>query len=130
MPSSLAGSPCSTKLSGRPRFSTGMLTPAACRASSTALPAPPGRQPSSTVTSASWLRASWSSNSVSSGLTKRMLATVASSRSPAASAGYSSVPKARIAMRRERPSRRSSPQPQGSAFSSGSMAAPTPAPRG
>ena len=59
----------------------------------------PGCVPSSTVTIASWRRASSVTSATSSGLTKRMLATVASMRSAAASAGYSNVPNARIAMR-------------------------------
>ncbi len=47
----------------------------------------PSTVPSSTVTSASWRRARSVTSATSSGLTKRMLATVASIRSAAASAG-------------------------------------------
>ena len=64
-----------------------------------ALPAPPATTFSSTVTSASCSRASCATSSASSGLTKRMLATVASSSSAAASAGCSMLPNARIATR-------------------------------
>ena len=55
--------------------------------SSTALPAPPCTTFSSTVTSISWLAASSATSASSSGLTKRMFATVAFSASPASSAG-------------------------------------------
>ena len=54
--------------------------------SATALPAPPWTVLSSTVTRNLWLPASRMMSSSSSGLTKRMLATVASSSSPAATA--------------------------------------------
>ena len=77
-----------------------------------------------------------SSSAVSSGLAQRMLTTVALSRSVACSAGYNSVPKARIATpllalsAAPTRSRRTSPLPNGSGSRPGSIAAPTPAPRG
>jgi len=69
---------------------------------------------------------------MSIGLTKRMLATIASISSPAASAGCSMLPKASIAMRcvLRLVSRRSSPLPIASARISFWMAAPGPDPRG
>ena len=97
-------------------------------ASRQALPAPPGTACSSTVTNASWVRASSSIIPASIGLTQRMFATVASSASAAARAGWTIEPNARKAMRR--PLRRSSALPNGSSVRSLSTSTPTPEPRG
>ena len=99
------------------------------------LPAPPSITFSSTVTSRSWLRASSATSASSSGLTKRMLATVASSSSATSSAGLSMLPNARIAIFFEinaifLPLRRISPRPIGSARMSFRIATPGPVPRG
>ena len=64
----------------------------------------------------------------SSGFTKRMLTTVASSGSAASSAGFTMEPKARMATRC--PRRFTSPLPTGSAVISGTSATPGPPPRG
>src|SRR5688572_9977567 len=126
--SSLAGSPCSMKRSGSPSSSTRFSIPSTFSASQTALPAPPITWCSSTVTSSSCESASRLTSSTSSGLTNRMLATVASRLAAASSAGLTIEPNARNAIRR--PSRRTSPLPIGSARISGSIATPGPLPRG
>src|SRR4029079_2297895 len=126
--SSLRGSPCSMKRSGSPSSSTRFSIPSALSASQTALPAPPITWCSSTVTRSSWESARRLTSSRSSGLTKRMLATVASRLAAASSAGLTIEPNARNAMRL--PSRRTSPLPIGSERISGSIAAPVPLPAG
>src|SRR5260221_486997 len=125
---SCGGSPCSTKWSGSPRWSSGTAMPSAASASATAAPAPPATTFSSTVTTRSWEVARRNTRSRSTGFTKRMLATVAFNSSPASSAGLTIEPKARIATRL--PSRRTSPRPTGNAVISCRTSTPAPAPRG
>jgi hypothetical protein len=123
--------------SRRPSCSTGFTTPAAWRASVTALPAPPIRAPSSSVTRASCASGHLAAAAAtSSGLTQRMLTTV-----EVQLLGYL---QGRIQQRAERqdgnlsgrrgpPARtlRNSPLPKGSASPGpASMATPAPAPRG
>ena len=69
---------------------------------------------------------------MSSGLTKRMFATVASSSSAAPSAAASMLPNERIASRfvRRDVVRRTSPLPTGSAVMAAAIATPGPLPRG
>jgi hypothetical protein len=82
----------------------------------------------SRVTSSRWSWTSPFNNSMSSGLTKRMSVTLASSDSAAFSAGATRLPKATSAM--SRPRRRSTPLPTSSGARPGSIAAPQPLPRG
>src|SRR5258705_115753 len=121
--------PCSMKRSGIPSCSSGTCRPSAARSSPTAEPAPPCVAFSSRVTSARCRAASVTISSASSGLTKRMLTSVASRASAIGWAGVTSAPNASSASPLV-PSRRSCALPTGSALSSAVPGAPGPAPRG
>ncbi|MNF00107.1 hypothetical protein D3C80_1988760 [compost metagenome] len=82
------------------------------------------------VTSSSWLAASWRTSSSSSGLTKRMSATVASNLSATCRASASCTPNTRKATLPAWPWRRITPLPISSGVSSGSIVAFGPVPRG
>ena len=77
-------SACSIYWSGTPRRRIWLVSsPASLAASNTALPKPPIRQPSSTVTTKGCSRTAWRIARVSSGLTKRALITASSTPSSA-----------------------------------------------
>src|SRR5204862_528162 len=86
--------PCSMKRSGMPSCSTGSCRASAASTSRTAEPAPPCVAFSSMVTSARWRAASDTTRSSSSGLTKRMLTSVASRASAIGCAALTSAPNA------------------------------------
>src|SRR5258708_23971385 len=121
--------PCSMKRSGSPRCRRGPERPAASSNSATALPAPPATVFSSSVTSARCRGTDSRRSASSSGLTKRMLTTVASSRSPATRAAASIGPNDSNNSP-EAPRRRNSARPTGRALLAASTRAPGPWPRG
>src|SRR5665811_658216 len=84
--SSRVRSPCGTNASGKPKRTTGTLPPTC---SSTALPNPPARAFSSTVTMRRCVAASRSRSAVSSGFTKRASTTVGCSPCACSSAAAS-----------------------------------------
>ena len=94
----------------------------------TALPAPPATTLSSVHTSVLWLSATLRMHSTSSGLTKRMLTTVALKSSATCWAVLTMAPNARMAM--SLPSLRTSAFPIGRASSDSPSSTPGPLPRG
>src|ERR1022692_3618600 len=121
--------PCSVVRSGMPMGGRGVFRRSPSSPSPQALPAPPATTLSSSVTIPAWVLAISRSSARSSGLTNRILTTVASKRSPSHSAGVSMAPKESSA-RPLPPRRRSSARPSSRADNSLAIATPGPAPRG